>query len=204
MIQITLISNNGRKQINVSEDSTIREVLDQQHINYSVGVTQIDGCSLRPGDLDKTFAEHGIEDACYLSVVVKADNAATVTVLGEAAVVTSALKLDDIKLAKKYRPEALKLYKDEKKNEELFAIDVTTRSSGSINANGATFSDATNQDGFATITMTVDRGDDVAAHLMDAIGTGLLRLNKLEEGFGAAIESIHEDEAKIKSFITVQ
>jgi archaellin len=204
MIQITLITNSGRKTINVSEDATVREVLDENRVNYSVGMTQIDGCSLRPGDLDKTFAQHGIEDACYLSVVVKADNAATVTVIGEAAVVTSALKLEDIQLAKKYRPEALKLYKDDKKNEQLFGIDVTTRSSGSINDKGATFSEATNQEGYATITMCVDRDDDIEAQLTDKIGMGLLYLNKIEENFADAVASIHADQEKIKGFITIQ
>lgn len=204
MIQITLITNSGRKTINVSEDATVREVLDENRVNYSVGMTQIDGCSLRPGDLDKTFAQHGIEDACYLSVVVKADNAATVTVIGEAAVVTSALKLEDIQLAKKYRPEALKLYKDDKKNEQLFGIDVTTRSSGSINDKGATFSEATNQEGYATITMCVDRDNDIEAQLTDKIGMGLLYLNKIEENFADAVASIHADQEKIKGFITIQ
>ena len=204
MIQITMITNNPKKVITVSEDATIREVLDENHVNYAVGVTSLDGIALRPGDMDKTFAEHGITDACFLSCVFKADNAASVTVMGEAAVITSALKLDDILLAKKYRPDALKLYADDKKTEQIFGIDVTSRSSGAINKNGATFSEVTDQNGNATITMSIDRDENIEETLTDTIGMGLLYLNQLEDKFGEAVASIREDQAKIKGLITIQ
>jgi hypothetical protein len=35
----------------------------------------LDGAPLQPGDLDKTFAQFGITDKCFLLNVVKADNA---------------------------------------------------------------------------------------------------------------------------------
>ena len=35
-----------------------------------------DSLTLSPGDLDKTFADFGIAEKCYLLNVVKADNAA--------------------------------------------------------------------------------------------------------------------------------
>jgi hypothetical protein len=36
----------------------------------------LDGSPLHPGDLDKTFADFGIAEKCYLLNVVKADNVA--------------------------------------------------------------------------------------------------------------------------------
>lgn len=201
MINITLITNNGRHTEPISEDNTIREILDANHVNYAASVVQLDGCALRPGDMDKTFADFGITDNCYLTAVVKADNAAKVTVIGEAAVVTSGLKLEDIKLAKKYRPEALKLVEDK---QVVFAVDVTSRSAGSINKNGATFSETTDSEGFATITMTIDRDGDVEKKLTDEIGMGLLKLNQVEEAFGDQLDSIHADQAKIKELISIQ
>ena len=201
MISITLLTNAGRQTTPVSEDTSIREVLDSKHINYAASVVQLDGCALRPGDMDKTFAEMGIKDSCYLTAVVKADNAAKVTVVGEAAVVTSALKLADIKTAKKYRPEALELKKDK---DVIFAVDTTDRSAGSINIHGATFSNTTDAEGYATITMTVDRGEDVEKALLDKIGMGLLLLNQVEEAFGEQLASIQADQAKIKSLIDIK
>ena len=35
----------------------------------------LDGSSLNPGDLDKTFQQFGITEKCFLLNVVKADNA---------------------------------------------------------------------------------------------------------------------------------
>ena len=201
MIKVTLLTNNGKEYPFANEDSTIREFLDQNHVNYGVGVTQLDGYSLKPGDMDKTFAQFGIGETCYISCVMKADNAAKVTVIGEAVVVTSDLKLEDIETAKKYRPEALKLFKDK---EQIFEIDTSDRSSGSINKYGATFSKTTDAEGHATITLQVDRTGDVAAEIQDKIGLALLNLKKIEEGFGAAIESINADKAAIAQLIEVK
>lgn len=205
MVNVSLITNNGPQTVCVSEDSTIREVLDGNHVNYSVGSPMLDGFTLKPGDLDKTFAEYGITDSCYLNVVVKADNAAKVTVVGEAAIITSGLKLEDIKTAKKYRPDALKLFADEKKTKQVFGIDVTSRSAGMINQNGATFSETTDKDGFATITLTIDRTKgDVMKQVTDTIGMALLQLNKLEAGFGAELEAIQEDQAAIQALVEIK
>jgi len=201
MIKIILTANGNKSEVFVSEDATLREVLDQNRINYSVGVTQLDGYTLKPGELDKTFAEHGITETCYLSVVVKSDNAAKVTVVGEAAVITSALKLEDIKTAKKFRPEALQLLEDKK---QVYAIDVTERSSGAINGYGATFSNVTDAEGHATITLTADRTGDIKEMIQDKIGLALLKLKKVEDNFAEALAGINADKAAIAELIEVQ
>ena len=46
MISITLLTNAGRQTTPVSEDTSIREVLDSKHINYAASVVQLDGCEL--------------------------------------------------------------------------------------------------------------------------------------------------------------
>ena len=48
---------------------------ENNDIDYTRGVMHLDGCSLQPGDLDKTFADFGIADKAFLLNVVKADNA---------------------------------------------------------------------------------------------------------------------------------
>ena len=75
MIKVT-IGNNVKRTSEVFErDTTLREALESQDIDYTSGVMNLDGSTLNPGDLDKTFADFGITEKCYLLNVVKADNA---------------------------------------------------------------------------------------------------------------------------------
>ena len=75
MVQVTMGNNIKRATDVVDENRTLRSVLEENDINYTSGVTTLDGCPLHAGDLDKTFAEHGIREKCYLLCVTKADNA---------------------------------------------------------------------------------------------------------------------------------
>ena len=75
MIKVTVGNNVKRESVIVEETATLRSVLEEQGIDYSRGTMHLDGCSLNPGQLDKTFAELGITEKCYLLNVVKADNA---------------------------------------------------------------------------------------------------------------------------------
>jgi len=75
MIKVTVGNNVKREAVIVDENSTLRTVLENNGVDYTTGVMHLDGSSLNPGDLDKTFAEFGITEKCYLLNVVKADNA---------------------------------------------------------------------------------------------------------------------------------
>lgn len=75
MIKVTLGTNTNRKSITVDPGRTIKSVLDEQDINYTTGTLHLDGATLQPGEINKTFADFGITDSCYLISVVKADNA---------------------------------------------------------------------------------------------------------------------------------
>ena len=75
MINVIVGQNAVRKSDIVESSTTLREVLENNNIDYTVGVMHLDGVSLQPGDLDKTFSDFGIENRCYLLNVVKADNA---------------------------------------------------------------------------------------------------------------------------------
>ena len=76
MVQVTVGNNVKREKVIAEEATTLRAVLEEAGIDYTRGVMHLDGCTLQPGDLSKTFAELGIKDSCYLLNVVKADNAA--------------------------------------------------------------------------------------------------------------------------------
>ena len=76
MIKVT-IGNNLKRTVEIlDENTTLREALEDAEIDYTTGIINLDGSTLSPGDLDKTFADFGIIDKCYLLKVVKADNAA--------------------------------------------------------------------------------------------------------------------------------
>ena len=75
MITIKIGNNLERKTVIVDENTTVRNALESNGIDYSTGVTTLDGAPLRPGDMDKSFAQFGITEKCTLVNVLKADNA---------------------------------------------------------------------------------------------------------------------------------
>ena len=75
MISVTIGNNVNRETVLVSPDTTLRKAMEDIHFDYTRGTMNLDGSSLKPGDLDKTFADFGITEKCYLLSVVKADNA---------------------------------------------------------------------------------------------------------------------------------
>lgn len=75
MIKVVVGNNVKRETVIVNEDTTLRTVLENAGVDYTRGVMHLDGSSLAPGDLDKTFTAMGITEKCYLLNVVKADNA---------------------------------------------------------------------------------------------------------------------------------
>ena len=75
MIKATIGNNVSRKNYVLDADTTLREALEEAEVDYARGIINLDGASLNPGDLDKTFADFGIVEKCFLTNVVKADNA---------------------------------------------------------------------------------------------------------------------------------
>lgn len=75
MIQVTVGNNVSRKSVVVDENTTLRACLEENGVDYTRGTMHMDGATLQPGDLDKTFKDMGIAERTYLLSVVKADNA---------------------------------------------------------------------------------------------------------------------------------
>ena len=75
MVKVVVGNNVKRETVIVDSSTTLRTVLEDVGIDYTRGTMHLDGASLNPGDLDKTFAQHGITEKCFLLNVVKADNA---------------------------------------------------------------------------------------------------------------------------------
>ena len=130
---------------------------------------------------------------------------ARITIAGDAVVVTSALKLEDIKTIAKYRPNELILKGGEDGKEPIFGIGVTS-GCGSINEVGASFGrESHDEDKLATITMCTgsDVTGDVKEWVADHIGGAIIKLNKLEEKLPAVLAEIADEKAAVMSNISV-
>ncbi len=75
MIKVTVGNNVKRESVIVEASRTLRSVIEDAGIDYTRGVMHLDGSSLQAGDFDKSFADFGITEKCFLLNVVKADNA---------------------------------------------------------------------------------------------------------------------------------
>ena len=80
MIRVTIGNNLKRNAYNLDPNTTLRTAMEEAGVDYTVGMTTLDGSTLGPGDLNKTFLDFGFDgsegcDKCFLLNVVKADNA---------------------------------------------------------------------------------------------------------------------------------
>lgn len=57
MIKVTVGNNVKRNSVIVDEAVTLRSVLEENDIDYTRGTMHLDGSTLQPGDMDKSFEE---------------------------------------------------------------------------------------------------------------------------------------------------
>lgn len=204
MIKAIVGNNLSRQTVIIDENTTLRTALEENGVDYSVGMTSLDGSTLAPGDLDKTFSDFGITEKCYLLNVVKADNAATVKIVGGACVIESSATLEDLAMLKKFRPNALSLFEEKGgKKEPVFAVGLG-KGAGSICEYGVSFGSVTSSDGKATVTLMIPEGtSEPKKWAEDRIGVSILHLNKIEEGFEEAIADVARERAAVSAAITV-
>ena len=74
---IKVISGTGLKktELIISPDTTLMAAAEQAELNVGAGGITLNGSMVSASDFNKTFADFGITDKCYLLQVVKADNA---------------------------------------------------------------------------------------------------------------------------------
>lgn len=76
MINVTVGSNMNRRTVSVDESTTtLRSVLENNGIDYNRFTVHLDGDPVTNDKLDKTFAENGVFDNCFLVSVSKTDSA---------------------------------------------------------------------------------------------------------------------------------
>ena len=75
MIKVIVGTTTQRNEKLYTADTTIRQILEDNAIDYSVAQVMLDGASLQAGTMDKSLAELNISENCMLIAVVKAANA---------------------------------------------------------------------------------------------------------------------------------
>lgn len=127
---------------------------------------------------------------------------AKIIVTGNAVSVVSTLKLDELNLVKKYRPDALALREGEDKK-IIFKIFVTSH--GEMDATGISFN-AANTDGNAVMNEIFDNvpDGDIKDVIAEKYGVGILNLRKLEASLPQVIADIKSERTTIINTINVQ
>lgn len=131
---------------------------------------------------------------------------AKLSILGNAVVITSTVKLEDIRTIEKYNKDAL-ILKEDNEGKKVPVFGVATGTKGEINQNGATFADATRDaNKFAQITLCTcleEITGDVKEWAAEKFGKALTRLNQLEATIPTVLEKISADKASVMANITV-
>ena len=77
MIKVAVRAINAKKptvpSITIDENTTLRQALENAGIDCSTGMIALDGILLHVGGIDKTFADYGVTEKCWLCHVIKAE-----------------------------------------------------------------------------------------------------------------------------------
>lgn len=203
MKKIKVITMNGIETLLAEDTQTVRELLEAEDITFQGRVLTLNGYTMSAGDLNLTVGELIDGDKGTIGIAAKTENAATATVLGNAFVVTSALKRDDLETIKKYRPAALTAYeKDEDGNKEpVFKIGLSKSNPGEISQMGAIFGEVTDDEGHARLTISFT-GNPEKEEMIDRMGPAIIKLNKMEEDLAEVLGLIAADKEAAKNAIT--
>lgn len=75
MINVIVGTTTNRVSKNYPGNTTLRNILDDNTVDYSVSQVMLDGANIGAMDLDKTLAELNKTEKCTLIAVTKANNA---------------------------------------------------------------------------------------------------------------------------------
>ena len=126
-----------------------------------------------------------------------------IAVAGDAVVIVSSMKLEDLKKIQASKPDALVL-KDKDGNQE-FAV--STGCHGEAGKYGVIFN-AESNDGSGLACVTVARpalaeDETIEDAIVDAYGAAITQLNAVEAGLPEVLKEIDKARAEIKSQVTV-
>lgn len=123
-------------------------------------------------------------------------------IFGDSVVITSSVKLADLKNVAKYAPKALILKGGEDGKEEIFGISIG-EGAGYINGWSANFAPSTRDaEGHATITMMIPANvTDAKDWMVEEFGGALMNLAKVEEKLPEVIAEIAANKKAVEDSI---
>lgn len=75
IVNVKVGTNLNRSQVMVQSNKTIREILEENDINYATSTVFLDGTTLEAGGMDKTLDDYNIKETCYIIAAQKTENA---------------------------------------------------------------------------------------------------------------------------------
>ena len=200
MIKVILSNNLERRIINTDGEKTVRQILEDAGMFLAGSRTMMNGTPLTAGEMNFPLMDLGVEDTCCITHVAAQNNACGVSIVGAVAVLESDLTLAQIKMFRKYRPDALIAVN--KDNDPLFSIDLADTPEGSLSKDRAAFGTVTSMKGNATITIPVGAHPDPVEYIAEEYGPCLNIIRRLEENALAQISDLEEECAAIRAMIT--
>lgn len=75
MIQVTVGTTTKRNKKNYPSETSIRNILEDNNIDYGVATIMLDGANIKADEMDKSLASLGKVEKCMLIAVIKAEAA---------------------------------------------------------------------------------------------------------------------------------
>lgn len=129
-----------------------------------------------------------------------------IIVVGESVVITSDVKMEDIKLIQANNAKAANLYETNEDGKKTCIFTVgATEGRGNVSENGIVFNGVSNSgDGKACITVAVPAGEGpIKDRVAAAYGKAVMRLNELEPKLAPVVEAIKAEKAKMLEGIQI-
>ena len=204
MINVRIICNTKDKTIVAPENSTVEEALERSGLPWQGTELSLNGLHMDIDDLSKTFTELNLAGNVNITSLTKLALGATVTVMENAVLVKSDIDYANWKKIQKIDPDKLSL-KDENGNEKFTVFFSAEDELGEIDNNGIMFVDAPARDGkaYAHAAVDIPEGVDTKDFILDEIGTGLMKLNMLEDQVKEYADDIGGAFDSLKGSITI-
>ena len=201
MIKVTVSNTIERRTLAVDEKTTVNEILKNTGMVFSASRARLNDTPLTAAEMDSPLGSLGVGDACRVACVAGQNNASCgVSIVGAVAVLESDLTLEQIRIVKKHRPDALVVV--DKNDNPVFDIDLAETAAGSLDKKRAAFGTATSMNGNATITIPLEGHADPVAYIAEEYGACLTFIRKLEDNALSQMGEIEEERAAVRHMIT--
>lgn len=216
---------NGTNRTTVTADGsqTLRDVFEANEIEIGNGAINLDGSTIKVGDLDRSLDDFGLDQNTQhmLRSVAKLENAAKAIVAGGNMIVTSAVTRENLELVKTYAADAMSLKNEDGDVEFMASVG---KGKGSLGKYGVEWGEYDNAEGYPTLTLEGNRDSEgsqynnytnsdpatnstntstLTSYFKSLYGFPLVLLSKLEDQINAALPAAVEAKAQIDSSIEV-